>query len=494
MAGHSIIKLDGSSLTLEKFRRIVSFGEKITISRDAIKRVSENRKVIEKAIGDGRRIYGVNTGFGELQDRIIGMEEARRLQLNLVRSTAAGIGDPLSTEEVRGMMLLRINTLLKAHSGVRPELVELMVEMLNRGVNPVIPSRGSVGASGDLAPLAHMALVIVGEGEAEFRGEIMDGESALRAAKLKPLELHEKEGLALINGTQLMTSIGALSLIELKKLIPQSAVIFSISLQALDGNLDAFDSRIFDLRNHRGSAAVAELVRKSCRGWKKKGRNRLQDAYTLRCYPQIVGPLLEMMSYAEEVIVREMNSTNDNPIVFSNGDIISAGNFHGEPVAVALDALCIPLQVFISYTERRIARLLDSKLSGLSPFLAANPGLDSGYMIAQYTAASLVGEGNVLSHPASSHSVPTSANQEDFVSMGAYASLKLKRMTDLAFHEAAIEALVASQALELSGQRPSYRVKQALKNIRASVPPLKEDRPLQSDIETCVSLLRNECI
>lgn len=491
LAGKRSIELDGHSLNLQKFYRIAVEAHDVTLSEKAMEGVRRNRALLERQLRAGKTVYGVNTGFGELYGTTVSQEKARALQLNLIRSTSSGFGESLGREEVRGMMLLRLNTLLRGFSGVRGDVVHLLAEMLNRGVHPVIPSRGSVGASGDLAPLAHMSLVLVGEGQAEYRGRIMPGSEALGSAGLKPLEIMEKEGLALINGTQMMTSLGALAIWKLKRLLVQAPVVFSISFQALGGNLDAFDPRVFEIRSHRGCLKAASAVRRICSGWNSGGNGRLQDAYTLRCYPQVMGPLFDFVDFAESTVVTEMNSTNDNPLVFDDGDVISAGNFHGEPIAVALDALCIPLQAYISFTERRIARLLDSKLSGLPPFLASRPGLESGYMIAQYAAASMVGEGNVLSHPASSHSVPTSANQEDFVSMGAWAALKLRQMTALAYSVTAIEALVGAQALEMSGHRPSPAVRLAVERIRRTVPPLTSDRMLSDEICSCVQMLES---
>ncbi|MEM3852171.1 MAG: histidine ammonia-lyase [Methanomassiliicoccales archaeon] len=490
MAGHRELLLDGKSLDIRQMEEVAVGGRRVGIDEDAHRRILLSRKALEKRLSDGKAIYGVNTGFGDLQDRRIDARDLILLQRNLIRSTAAGIGGTLDTAETRAMMLLRLNTLIRGHSGIREETALLLQEMLNRGVHPLIPSTGSVGASGDLAPLAHLALVLIGEGEAEIAGKRMGGAEALHGAGLSPLNLTEKEGLALINGTQFMTAVGALALSSLERLMEQWMLIFSISLQALGGSLSPFDRRVTEVRHHPGSDRAAAAVRENCAGW-NGGEGRIQDAYTLRCFPQVAGPLLEMMDYGRTVLEREMNSTTDNPLVFEDGDIISAGNFHGQPVAVALDALCIPLHAFCSFSERRIARLLDSKLSGLPAFLADRPGIESGYMVAQYTAASLVGEGNVLVHPATSHSVPTSANQEDFVSMGAHAAMKLKRLVENAYYVCAIEALCATRALELAKGRASEAVMRAISLIREEVPPRSGDAVLSTEIEKCASFLHS---
>ncbi len=486
------VTLDGSSLGINELVSISRDWAIVSVSAGAMKKVSASRKTLEKMAESGQPIYGVTTGFGELQNMNVGRDQAGRLQENLVRSTSAGVGLPLSVVETRAMMVLRLNTLIRGYSGVRVEIVSLLREMINRGVHPVIPSKGSVGASGDLAPLAHMALVLMGEGKAEFNGSVMSGADALGKASLKPLSLREKEGLALINGTQFMTALGALALYDIRRLLLQSIAVFSMSLEALGGKLAPFDSRVTSLRKHPGSAEVASEIRKVCRGSRRaNGGANVQDPYTLRCAPQVLGPLHDMLRFCEGVVVTEMNSTTDNPVVIpDDGEVISAGNFHGQPVATALDAICIPLQAVCSFSERRTARLTDAKLSGMNAFLSRNPGIESGYMVAQYTAAALVSEGKVLSHPSSSDSIPTSANQEDFVSMGAYSALKLRQMVDNAFSVIAIEALCAAQALDLTGGPSAPRVRGAHAIVRKIVPPLDSDRELSTEIEACSSMLR----
>lgn len=486
------IILDGDSLTIEQLVSVARGNSPVDISRKAIERVRNSRISLEKTIAGGGPIYGVNTGFGELQNTGIEPEQAGKLQENLVRSTSAGTGESLSRVESRAVMLLRLNTLVKGYSGVRVEVVRLLRDMLNKGVHPMIPSRGSVGASGDLAPLAHMALVLIGEGMAEFEGRVMSGSSALEKAGLEPLSLKHKEGLALINGTQFMTALGALAIHDIRMLHEEAIVVFSMTLEALRGRTSPFDRRVASVRAHPGAAKVAESIRRMSTGSRRTNTgSALQDPYTLRCAPQVMGPLADMASYCEGVIVTEMNSTTDNPIVFSEEeDVISAGNFHGQPVAVALDAIVIPLQAVASFSERRTARLTDSKLSGLSPFLSRNPGLESGYMVAQYTAAALVSEGKVLCHPSSSDSIPTSANQEDYVSMGAYSAIKLRKMVENAYTVIAIEALCAAQALDISGGATAPRIARAHDIVRKIVPALDSDRELSTEIRMCADLLR----
>ncbi len=486
------VLLDGKSLSISELVSVARDNSSVGISVDSAELVNASRKTLESRLRQGNTIYGVNTGFGELQNSRIAPGEAGRLQENLVRSTSAGVGAPLSRDETRAMMLLRLNTLVKGYSGVRMDVVTLLCEMLNRHVHPVIPSRGSVGASGDLAPLAHMALVLMGEGNAELEGVIMNGSDALSKAGLKPVSLREKEGLALINGTQFMTALGALAVHDIGLLLQQSLIVFSMSLESLGGRISPFDERVAALRAHRGSMEVAASIRRICSGSSRLDRgNSPQDPYTLRCAPQVIGPLEDMLRYCENIIVTEMNSTTDNPIVLpDDGEVISAGNFHGQPVAVALDALAIPLQALASFSERRTARLTDHKLSGLSPFLSRRPGLESGYMVAQYTAAALVSEGKVLSHPSSSDSIPTSANQEDYVSMGAYSALKLRQMVENSFRVIAIEAVCAAQALDLTGGPSAPGVAKAHSTIRETVPTLDKDREISGEIEDCCMLLK----
>ncbi|MBX8639198.1 MAG: histidine ammonia-lyase [Thermoplasmata archaeon] len=487
------LRISGNALTVESLVEVARHNRKILLDRNSLEKVKRSRKLLEKMLRRGETVYGVNTGFGELCNTRIDSREAAELQRNLVLSTCAGTGDPVSAEETRALMLLRLNTLMRGYSGVRTEVVALLRDMLNRGVHPVIPSRGSVGASGDLAPLAHMASVMIGEGEAEFEGKIMKGSEALRAAKLETIELREKEGLALINGTQFMTALGAIAVYDTRRLLEQSLAVFSMSLEALRGRIDQFSMKAMGVRPHSGMKYVAARLNDIARGSRLIGNGeRTQDPYTLRCAPQVLGPLHEMLNYCSQVLTVEMNSTTDNPLVLTEDEkVISAGNFHGQPVATVLDSLCIPLQAMVSFSERRVARLTDSKLSGLTPFLADRPGLESGYMVLQYTAAALVSENKVLSHPSSSDSIPTSANQEDFVSMGAYSAIKLRQMVRNAFAVIGIEAICAARALEIAGGPSAPEIARIHVSVRKRIKGYSGDRIHSGDIETIAGMLRD---
>ena len=487
------LRISGNALTVESLVEVARHNRKILLDRNSLEKVKRSRKLLEKMLRRGETVYGVNTGFGELCNTRIDSREAAELQRNLVLSTCAGTGDPVSAEETRALMLLRLNTLMRGYSGVRTEVVALLRDMLNRGVHPVIPSRGSVGASGDLAPLAHMASVMIGEGEAEFEGKIMKGSEALRAAKLETIELREKEGLALINGTQFMTALGAIAVYDTRRLLEQSLAVFSMSLEALRGRIDQFSMKAMGVRPHSGMKYVAAKLNDIARGSRLIGNGeRTQDPYTLRCAPQVLGPLHEMLNYCSQVLTVEMNSTTDNPLVLTEDEkVISAGNFHGQPVATVLDSLCIPLQAMVSFSERRVARLTDSKLSGLTPFLADRPGLESGYMVLQYTAAALVSENKVLSHPSSSDSIPTSANQEDFVSMGAYSAIKLRQMVRNAFAVIGIEAICAARALEIAGGPSAPEIVRIHASVRKRIKGYSGDRIHSGDIETIAGMLRD---
>jgi len=482
------IEVDGDNLTIGELVEVARKETEVAIATRASKKIEASRSVLERRLKEGGVVYGVNTGFGDLRSTVISSSRLSELQTNLVRSTSAGVGEAISREETRAIMLLRLNTLAKGYSGVRTEIVHTLASMLNRGVHPVIPSRGSVGASGDLAPLSHMALVMMGEGMAEFKGRRMKGSNAMRRAGIKPVKLMEKEGLALINGTQFMTALGALACFDIEMFVEEYVTIFSLSLEALDGDISSFNMDAMSTRPHPGMLRAAEMINRMFpEGRKEEGK--FQDPYTIRCAPQVLSPLIEMLEFTERVVSVEMNSTTDNPIVLEDGNIVSAGNFHGQPVASVLDALCIPLQSASAFSERRTARLVDAKLSGLNPFLTEHPGLESGYMIAQYTAAALVSEGKVLSHPSSSDSIPTSANQEDFVSMGAFAAIKLRQLVSHAYYVLAIEAICAAQALDISGRGRSPKILAALAEIRRCVPHLGHDREVHRDIEKCRQLL-----
>lgn len=448
-----------------------------------------SRAVIERLVAERATVYGVTTGFGDLADVRIDPDQTVALQRNLVRSHAAGVGVPLPVEVVRAMLLLRANTLALGFSGVRVAVVELLCDMLNAGVHPVVPSRGSVGASGDLAPLAHLALVLIGEGEALAAGGARPGGEALAAAGLTPLVLEAKEGLALLNGTQLMAGIGALAVHDARRLAATADVVGAMSLEALLGTAAAFDATLLAARPHPGQLAVGEHLRalladSEIGASHHHSPHRVQDPYSLRCMPQVHGAVRDALDHLARAIEVEINAATDNPLVFASspeapdGRVVSGGNFHGEPLAIGLDLAVIAVAELASVSERRTARLVDAHLSGLPAFLAERPGLQSGLMIAQYTAAALVNELQGLAHPSSVDTIPTSANQEDHVSMGATAALRLREALDRATSVLAIEALCAAQGLDFRVPlRPGRGVAAAHRSVRTRVPHLTEDTP-----------------
>lgn len=487
-----MIVVNGNNLRIEDIVNVARHGMKIEIDEEALKKVEESRKIIENVIEEGTPIYGVNTGFGELANVRIDNAEIKELQKNLVRSHACGVGEPLPEEVVRAMMLLRLNSLLKGYSGVRKELIYFMRDALNKKFYPFVPSQGSVGASGDLAPLAHIALSFMGEGEAFLNGERVPSKNALEHISMEPFEFEAKEGIAFINGTQYMTSVASLAVHDAINLLKHAHVAGAMSLQALKGTSRAFSENMAKARPHAGIIKSAEILRKLVRGSEiidKYGTKRVQDAYTLRCMPQVFGAMIDSLSFIKSVIETEINSATDNPLIFEN-EIVSCGNFHGEPVAMALDLLNIILTKLSSFSERRIARMVDSKLSGLPPFLSTKPGLNSGMMIPQYVAASLVSENKNLSYPASVDSIPTSANQEDYQSMGSIAARKTPVILKNAEHVIAIEFIVASQSLEFIDEKPSPAIKTAYNILRKYVPPLDEDRPLYKEIDKVAEVIK----
>jgi len=484
------MELNGQTLTLTEIATMV-FGEApVKVSSSARPRVLASRKVIEDIVGRDDIVYGVSTGFGKLSDVRIPHDALAELQLNLVRSHACGIGNPLSEPEVRAMMLLRANVLALGFSGIRLEIIDTLCELLNRRVSPVIPEKGSVGASGDLAPLAHLALSLIGEGEAFFKGERMESREALRRAGLKPVELQAKEGLALLNGTQAMHAVGGLALLRAKRLIRVVDVAGATSLEALKGTPAAFDPRLQDARPHPGQREVAKhlmsiLEGSDIRRSHLKDDPRIQDAYSLRCMPQVHGAIRDALSHCENVLLIESGSATDNPLVFSeSGDVISGGNFHGAPLALTFDYAAIALTDLMSISERRIERLVNPDMNeGLPAFLARRPGMESGFMIAHVAAAALLNEAKVLAHPSSVDSVPTSGGKEDHVAMGMTGALKLRTIVDLAENLTAIELLAGAEALE--HRRPlkaGVGVERAFTTLRKTSPPLTQDRSLSDDI------------
>ncbi|HEY2567856.1 MAG TPA: histidine ammonia-lyase [Candidatus Udaeobacter sp.] len=492
------MELNGQALALAEILSVALNGEAVTISRLVEPRVSASRKVVEEIIERDSVVYGVTTGFGKLSDVRIPRDALRELQLNLVRSHACGIGEPLSEAEVRAMMLLRANVLSLGFSGIRLDIIQLLRDMLNRRVHPLVPEKGSVGASGDLAPLAHLALTLIGEGEAFFDGQRMESAEALRRAKLRPVQLEAKEGLALLNGTQAMHAVGGLAVLRAKRLSRLADVSGAMSLEALKGTPAAFDPRLQDARPHPGQIAAAKhlltlLEGSEIRQSHLKDDPRVQDAYSLRCMPQVHGAVRGALSHCEDVLLVESASATDNPLVFAeSGEVISGGNFHGAPLAYAFDYAAIAVADLMGISERRMDRLVNpDKSEGLPAFLAQKPGIESGFMIAHVAAASLVNEARVLAHPASIDNITTSGGKEDHVSMGMTSALKLRSMIDLAENLLAIELLAAAEGLEY--RRPlksGAGVERAFAVVRKLAPPLTKDRSLANDIARVAEAIR----
>jgi histidine ammonia-lyase len=489
--------LDGERLTLDDVERVARHGEAVALDPAARPKIEAARRVIEAALAAERPIYGVSTGFGPLSDVFVGPADREALQRNLLRSHAIGIGDPIGDAETRATILLRANVLAKGHSGVRPEIIELLCELLNRGVHPIIPERGSVGASGDLAPLAHLALVLIGEGEARLGGERLPGAEALRRAGLSPVTLKAKEGLALINGTCGLTGIGALALNRAERLVRLADVAGAMTLEALRGSQVPFDERLQAVRPHPGQAASARNLRSLLQDSEvmlsHKDCGRIQDSYTLRCMPQVHGAVRDAVEFARATTLRELNAATDNPLVFAeSGDILSGGNFHGHPVGLALDFLSVALAGLCGMAERRIERLVNPQLSDLPPFLVKDSGLQSGFMVAQVSAASLVSEAKLLASPASVDSIPTSGSKEDFVSMGWLAAVKASQIVDRLAAILALEFLCAAQGLDfLRPLNPGRGARRAYEVLRSHVAHLEQDRILRHDFDRVLPLLQD---
>ncbi|HXE79301.1 MAG TPA: histidine ammonia-lyase [Vicinamibacterales bacterium] len=480
--------LDGRGLTLEQLAAIADACEPVSLAPDARARVDEARRVVEAVLEGDAPVYGVNTGFGSFADVRIGRDDLDALQVNLVRSHAAGVGDPLPARLVRAMAALRINVLARGHSGIRSRTIDALVAMLNAGVHPIVPSRGSVGASGDLAPLAHLALVLIGEGEAEVNGRRLPGREALAAAGLSPVSLAAKEGLALINGTQASAAILALALLDAERLARTADIAAALSIDALRGSSRPFDPRIHEARGldgqRRSAANIAALMAGSAINASHANCGRVQDAYSMRCAAQVHGAAREALGWVRGIVAREINASTDNPMVFADtGEVVSGGNFHGAPVALAADMLAIGVTQIATISERRCERLVNPALSGLPGFLTREGGLQSGLMMAQVTAAALASELKGLAHPASADTIPTSGNKEDHVSMSMTAALKAARAVALARTVLAIELLCASQAIDLlaplTTSAPLTRVH---RRIRDRVPMLEADRAPSPDI------------
>ncbi len=489
-----MVELNGESLTLEQVLAVARQGEEAELEAHAARRMRQSREHVERLAAGEAPVYAVNTGVGYLSDERIGAEDLARLQENVVRSHACGVGDPLPREAVRAMMLIRANVLAKGLSGIRPLVARRLCALLNRGVTPVVLSRGSVGASGDLAPLAHMALVLIGEGEAEFGGRRMSGAEALAAAGIEPLRLQAKEGISLVNGTQAMLGVGALALLDLEDLCEMADVACALSTDALRGTPRAFDPRIHDARPHPGQRASARLLASLLEGSEIRESHRtcrhVQDAYSLRCAPQVHGAARDSAAEARRVFSIELNSATDNPLVF-DGEILSGGNFHGQPLALAMDALAVALCALAGISERRIDRMVNPMLNeGLPAFLATHPGLESGLMMWQVTAAALTAELRVLAAPASAGSITTSGNKEDFVSMGMTSALKLRQAVELARMVLAIEMMAASRAIEfLRPLKTSPALEEFLLLLRQRAPVQAGDAPASGAMESVAAWL-----
>jgi histidine ammonia-lyase len=494
-----MILLDGSSLTVEQVVAVANLDKQVQLSDAAVQRMDISRRRVEEALGGSAPVYALNTGVGLLANIRLEESEIEQMQVNLVRSHCCGVGEPLAGAVVRGMMLIRANVLTKGLSGIRPVIAERLCDLLNCRITPVIPSRGSVGASGDLAPLAHMALVLMGEGRAEYQGEVLPGGACLERAGLKPLKLLGKEGISLLNGTQAMLSIGCLQLDALERLFDSAQTTAALTIEALRGTPVAFDPRLHAARPHRGQILAASqlwsLLERSPIPRTHGTESRIQDAYCLRCIPQVHGAVWDTLAEARRVFEIELNSATDNPLVFEDAEgsedaIISGGNFHGAPLALALDYLAIALCQLAGISERRTERLLNPSLNeGLPAFLASEPGIESGLMMAQVTAAALVAELRVLAAPASTGSIPTSGNQEDFVSMGMTSALKLAQAVALARMVVAIELLAATRALDLREDTTTPVLEEARRRFRKRVPAWRNDCVLSTLMEEAASFL-----
>ena len=498
------LHINGNDLTLEAVREVAVEKRPVLLAPDAREAVDRARAVVDTLVANNQVSYAITTGVGRLSDVRIAGEQIRELQVNLIRSHSVGVGEPLAMPDTRAMMLLRANSLSKGNSGVRATTIDTICEMLNRGVTPVVPSQGSVGASGDLAPLAHLALALIGEGECfDDRGATIPSAEALKRAQIKPIVLEAKEAVSLINGTQAMLAVGILMQLAAETLVDSADVIGAMSCDALKGTDVAYDDRIQQARPHTGQIKTAANLRRLLHGSEIRESHRecgrVQDAYSLRCIPQVHGAVRDTLTHCRGVFETEMNSAVDNPLVFvknpkaagGQGDILSGGNFHGEPVAFALDFLAIALSALAGISERRLERLVNPALSeGLPPFLAPGAGLNSGFMMPQVTAAALVSENKVLAHPASVDSITTSGNKEDFVSMGMTAANKLKRVVENTRNTLAIEAMAAAQAIDfLAPLKPSKPLQLAHAEIRAVCATMQQDRAMYRDFARLAELI-----
>ena len=491
MQGSEYVELDGNNLDLKKFRKVVFQGIPVKISEHSVEKVRSGRNNIEKMIRDGKTIYGVNTGFGSLLNKKIRDDEADRLQINLIRSHSAGFGEPLSIEKMRAVLLVRINSLVRGYSGCTMDLVNAAIQFLNRNVHVFIPEFGSVGSSGDLAPLSHLCLAIIGEGEIIVDEKRVNAGEIEKLYGIKPYKLKEKEALAFINGTAAITGVGMVEVsraLDNLNLATGSAIV---AMDSLSSTKKAFSPWVLGARNQPGQLAIGKILYEKLEdsGSTDKGdRERIQDAYSIRCTPQVFGAVLDTINYVKGVLVNEMNSTTDNPLV-NDVEYISAGNFHGEPVALACDFLAIALVDLGNMIERRIARITDTSLSGLPAFLVKNSGLNSGYMIAQYVAAALCNRNKILVYPGSADTIPTCANQEDHVSMGANAAQKLTEINNNVHRIIATEYVLGVQAMDLADLDFGKFSNKIRKIVREKIEFLAEDRPIYRDMDEMENLM-----
>lgn len=487
------VVIDGNSLTLEEVIKVARKNYKVELSEEAKKRVIKSRSIVDNIVENDEVVYGITTGFGKFSDVTISGEDCKTLQRNLIISHACGYGNMLATDEVRTAMLLRANALSKGYSGIRLETLNTLIEMLNKGVHPVIPEKGSLGASGDLAPLSHMVLPMLGEGEAEYEGKVLSGKEAMKKAGIETIELVAKEGLALINGTQIMTAVGALALYDGINLVKISDIASALTLEALRGIRDAFDPRTHNIRPHKGQINTAKNILNLVEGSSlitNQGEIRVQDAYTLRCIPQIHGASKDALNYVKERVEIEINSVTDNPIVTEEGQVISGGNFHGQPMALSFDFLGIAMAELANVSERRLERLINYQLNDLPAFLVKHGGLNSGFMITQYAAAALVSENKILAHPASVDSIPSSANQEDHVSMGTIAARKGRDIIRNCERVLATEILAACQAIDF---RKDFNLgkgtKVAYETVREVASFIEEDVVMYKELDKVLRLI-----
>lgn len=491
----NIIKINGNDLSLDDIVKVSRENWKIELDKGAEEKILESRKIIDDIVKNDKVVYGVTTGFGKFSEVSITQEDCKTLQKNLIMSHACGYGESFSKEVVRAIMLLRINALTKGYSGIRLETLNTLIEMLNKGVHPVIPQKGSLGASGDLAPLAHMVLPMIGEGKAEYNGQILEGKKAMDMAGIETVELIAKEGLALINGTPVMTGVGAISLYDAINLLKTADIACALSLEALRGITDAYDLRLHVIRPHAGQINTAKNLLNLTQGSTfvtNQGEVRVQDAYTLRCAPQVHGASKDAINYVKEKVEIEINSVTDNPIVTREGDVISGGNFHGQPMALSFDFLGIAISEIANISERRLERLINYQLNDLPPFLVKHGGLNSGFMITQYAAAALVSENKVLAHPASVDSIPSSANQEDHVSMGTIAARKSMDILKNAQRVLATEILAACQAIDFrEGFSLGKGTKKAYDYVRKSIGFIENDKVMYKELDKCTELVES---